>query len=401
MNQQEIQRWYLDVVAAHNNTMYATLIHEHNVTSSNLKEVEMKTENDQPVVFQGYFASKDRTKYFLDAPLINLLPLKAGEKTEELTYKEDVVYRVLSPTPFKITPEQKLTVKELVDGFAPFTHQEQDWWTLTKLITFASFIGRTYVCLSSESSFGKTSLFNLLHAVTDKCPVFQPRSVPGVLRMINGTGNIVFDEAQQCKKEVKDIMEEFSLQIAGGQTTYQNGALRTNNTKDTYDCHLQSITYLYNNTDQYKDPHKNYFEFMFRNTKAINDRFLKMKLPGRLAHEFTKDFSVSTVADKEKMYYIHVAKTLLYLQKAKRNNTLPRRYETNTNLLFKGRRRQTYNEISWLIDQYASSQEIYDKFISLLDNAIIAYDEMIAVLMDEVSGIAEAREKEVFEEYVE
>ena len=101
-----------------------------------------------------------------------------------------------------------------------------------------AFISRLYICIASESEFGKSSVFDVIHYLTDKSPVFKPRSVPGVLNQINGSGNLVFDETHRCKKEVRDIIEEFALQIGGGKALYINGAMQAKNTKARYNPKL-------------------------------------------------------------------------------------------------------------------------------------------------------------------
>ena len=380
------QRMMLDVVATHANNLFSSLIYESNLSSSNLKEVEFEentADGRAPISpLRGYFARKDRRKYFLDGDYINSLPIRVGESTQELIDKEDVVIRPLAPTPFKITPEGKMLIRELIDSLAPFNHNNPPEWMLLKFIAIASYVARVYTCIATTSSFGKSSVFDLVHYLTDKSPVFKPRSVPGVLNQINGTGNMVFDETHRCKKDVRDIIEEFALQIGGGKSTYINGALKSGNTKERYDCTLQSITFLYNLVGNYQNPEKDYFEFIFSNNKAMSDRFLKFRFDGVLTEKWNKDFNIPKVAEDNKMFYINFAKTLLFMQKIKQENKVSRKWKHNTKHHMSGRQKLSYDNITWVIDMYCDSQEEYDDYIDFLNDSILDYKTMIAPLFN-------------------
>jgi len=373
------RRWHSEVIQLHKNNLYQNLIYEHNVTSEVLKEIEF--DNCEPI--RGFFAVKDKQKYWIDEEIYQLLPIRIKkEDTQELKYKEDVVIRSLSPIPFKITPKHKIEFRQLIDDFLPFDHSRQEHWTLQKLVAIASFVGRTYICIATKPSFGKSSVFSMINCITDKSPVFKPRSVPGVLNQINGNGNMVFDEVHDCKKETKEIMEEFSLQIGGGASTYINGALKTSKTKTKYSCSLQSITYLYNNVECYKAPEKTYFEMIFSNNKALDDRFLKMKFEGKLSEKFDREFNIVDESERAKMYYIEFAKELLYLQELKQNNKYVRKWKNPVKLLdkLKGRKKIVFDEITWCIDMYCNTQEEYENYFTMLENCVINYGYMIAPL---------------------
>ncbi len=384
-------KWHLDVLSTHSSNMFNKLLHEHQLSSDVLKEIEFEDDQGIPIdPIRGYFAKKDKLKYWIDEALVKKMPIRLGTVFEELKYNEDMVFRPLNPAPFKIRPEQKLTVRQLVDDFVPFKHTHPDQWLLMKFISLMGYIGRTYTCQSTIPAFGKSSCYNALHYITDKSPVFQPRSVPGVLNHINGTGNMIFDEVQQCKKDVKDIMENIALQIGGGTPEYINGALKSRNTKSKYNCQIQSITFLYNTVECYNS-YDHFFESkkLWSDKKALDNRFLKFKLYGVLEENFDRNFDIPGTAAKYKMYYLDFAKTLLYLQGLKQQNGYVRRYINNSTLKLQVRHKLTYDEITWLIDQYAQTQEEYDKIIKVMDDAILAYQEMCMLYDDTYEKIKE------------
>ena len=376
----------MEVLAVHSSNMFSQLIYDSDVLSTNKKVVDF---GHQQGPLKGFFAKKGRTKYWLDEVLINCLPLKPGKEFEELEYNENEVKRPTKPIPFKIIPEQRYDHREFIDQFVPFKHTNSDHWFIAKVISIMGFVGRVYVCISSPSEFGKSSIFDIMHYLTDKSPVFKPRSIPGVLNQITGNGNLVLDETHRCKKEVRDIIEEFALQIAGGKSVYINGALKSGQTKDRYECNLQSMVFLYNDVSNYNNV-KDYFEYIFSNNKAIDTRFLKVKLEGKLKEVFDSEFDIPQSAADNKMEYICIAKHLLWLQELKRKNGYVRRFEAKSKLNLRGRKLVQYAELTWLIDMYAKNQGDMNRWVKVLDGCIIGYTEMVDSIEDvKVDNIVE------------
>ena len=384
----EVIPYHLSVLSLHSANMYDSLVWSFNLITESPKIFTFEDiHGDETKPIKGYFAMKDvegkKTKYFLDASLIDCLPIRVNSY-DEIFYKDStraksVVYRVTDATPFRIKPENCYSsLRRFIDTLAPFQHSFPQLWTLNKIIGITGLIGKTFICISSEAEFGKSSIYELLNELTKKSPVFQPRSVPGVLAQITSDGNMVFDEVHECDSPTKACMENFSLQVGGNKPIYINGAMKSSNTKAKYDVSQQSITFLYNTWNHYHDPEKDFFDFIFKNNKAIDSRFLKLRLEGTLTEKFDKDFDMIKAAEDNKMEYIKIAKYLLYLKQVRINNQYVRRYAaTAPQLDLKGRKKIIFDEITWIIDMYCESQTEYDLFYGLLEKAIISYNEMI------------------------
>ena len=385
MDDNNKQKWYLDTLSVHSNNLFSTLLYETDLQSTNLKEVEFETRSlDGMTNIRGYFARKNRNKYWIDEELVDQLPIRIGDRNEELKTNDDIVIRPLNPIMFRITPDPKIPVREMVDQFFPFEHNNSPEYLTLKFVAFAGYITNTYCCLATSSSFGKTGVYKALDKVTDRCPVFKPRSVPGLLNQITGTGNMIMDEVQECDKSVKRIIEEFALVVGDGSPDYINGALKSANTKERYDTRLQSITFLYNLVDNYSNPLKEYFEFIFSNNKAIDDRFLKVKFDGHLTEKFNKDFDIKACAEKNKSTYIDYAKTLLYLQELKQKNGYKRRFEKVVPRGLTPRQKMTHDNITWLMDIYSFGSKEYEDVVGFFNDSIRKYKEMVAPLSEEL-----------------
>lgn len=383
------QRFHNDSIAIHNATMFDTLVHRHNIITDSVKSFVFEDQYGQELeAMRGYIAMKDadgrKTKYFVEDEFYDELPIRVNDSEEvfmgESAIKKSILKRPLNPTPFRIRPEKCFpSTKQFVDEFADFEHSMPESWTLAKIIAIMGYVGKTFMGICSSSEFGKSSIYEILHGITQKSPVFQPRSIPGILTQITADGNMVFDEVHQSTSDVKKCMENFTLQVAGNKPIYINGAMQAKNTKAKYDVSQQSITYLYNLKSYYSKPDEDFFDYFFSNNQAIDTRLLKVKLEGKLLEKFDRNFNLQKVADDNKMYYMKIAKYLLYLKGLRLSNGYTRRYGYQAKIGLKGRRKQIYDEITWLIDMYAEDMEEHCNFIELLNKSIIDYQDMVKV----------------------
>jgi hypothetical protein len=366
--------------------MYDTLLYPHHVITDTVKEFILLDKNDTESLARGYLAIKDvdgkKIKFFISENLVDCLPIRIEDVDEffiqDKSRQKSIIQFVKNPVQFRIKPEQTFQdVHEFINEFAPFEHSKPELWLLNKLIAMSSLISKTFIGISSEPEFGKSSIYEILHAITKRCPVFQPRSIPGILAQITGDGNIVFDEVQKSSQDVKMCMENFTLQVAAGKPVYINGALQSSHTKPRYDVAGQSITYLYNLFSNYKNPEEEFFDNVFSNNDAIDSRLLKVKFDGVLLEKFDKDFDMVSLAKQNIGYYIKVAKMLLWLKELKRTNSYKRRFITQYVIEISGRKKLVFDELSWLMDVYAVSQDEYSKLVRLLEDCLISYQEML------------------------
>lgn len=384
----EAQPFHSAALAHHQARLFDTLLFKHQVVTETPKlfQFEDKDGAEFAEMVQGYLAVKktesSNTKYFIPKDKYQNLPLRVNE-SEEMFFKDGARTKsaVLMPTkitPFRIVPEQRFpTDRAFFDALAPFSHSNPKHWNLLKVIAVMGYVGKTFLGICSSSEFGKSSLYEILDALTKKCPVFQPRSVPGVLAQITGDGNMIFDEVHETSAEVKACMENFSLMVAGNKPTYINGAQKSKNTRPTYNVAQQSITYLYNITTHYAEPEKTFWNYIWTNRKAMESRFLCLKFEGKLLEEFDTDFSIPDVADENRSRYIDFAKHLMYLQDIHIQNLYERRYVHPELLLLTGRHRIVYDTLTWGLDTFSESQEEYDCYVALLDKAIREYQFML------------------------
>lgn len=383
------QKWHNDVLAAYQAHMFETLIWQHNIVTESAKSYEFEDEDEIEIPegpLRGYFAMKDidnrKTKYFLKEPDYERLPIRVND-SKILLFKESariksVVLWITDVTPFKIKPEKCFTTnKEFIDTLAPFEHSHPDQWTLNKIIAVMGYVGKTFVGISGPPEFGKSSIYSIIDSLTKKSPVFQPRSVPGLIIQINNDGNMVFDDIHAVPSEVLKVMENFAFHVASNAPIYINGAMKAHHLKQHYDVSGQSITFLFNLLENYVHEDE-FWNNLWKGKEAMESRFLCIKLNGRLTEEFDKEFDIPAVARENKMTYIRMAKHLMWLKELKLTNAYQRKYaDKRTDLNTTGRHKIIYDEISWGIDAYSDTAEEYCKLMDTFDTAIKEYHWML------------------------
>jgi hypothetical protein len=406
-----VQKWHNMVLSTHDAILHETLVYPHHLVTESAKIIDFEDKDgiELPKPLRGYFALKDvdskKTKYFIEDEYYSHLPIRVNEY-EELRYKDSsrsrsVVHRPTDITPFRIKAENMFPESyKFMDDFIPFEHSQPELYDVNKIIALVGLIGKTFCGISSNPEFGKSSVYLALDAITKKCPVFQPRSIPGVLAQITGDGNMIFDEPSGVSSDVKKCMENVSLQVAGNTPWYINGALKAVNTKPKYNVADQSITYLYNLFENYSDPDGTFFDYMWTDKDAMHSRFLKMKFDGKLTEKFDKDFNIIKVAEDNKLFYMKIAKHLLYLKEVKKHKKYEKRFKWESGISLIGRHKIIYDEIDWGMDLFSQDSSVYENRMRLLDKCISDYNDMIGRRTYTVSHEKKEESQGIIEEEV-
>lgn len=414
----------MNVLSSHQALMFTELVYPFHIVTETPKSITfMDEEKNELEPMKGYFAIKDydgkKIKYFLDEPLFNLLPIKINH-SETLLYKDNsrVDSIVTHPvnledekgnikkdgiTPFRIRPERMFPdMHKFIDNIAPFEHSNIPFFTLNKVNAIMGYVGKTMTCICGPSDFGKTSMYEILHSITQKCPVFQPRSVPGVLAQITEDGNMTIDEMQKAEAEIIRLIENFTMQLGDGRPIYHNGALKSAITRNNYRIAEQSLSFTYNTWDYYMDPDTQFFDNIWANKTGMDSRLVKFKVEGHLLEKFDKEFDIVAEAQKNKMMYMNIAKQLLWLKQIRLSNGYKRKYEVPFIIKLNERKRSTLSEITWLLDMYCDSKKEYEDYIGLIEKSMLNYAQMVGKTLsyNDIAVEKEEKKQQVIEEEI-
>lgn len=367
--------------------LYDKLFWHSHLTSSNPKMVYFEDEGIAPV--KGYYLKKNNKLYLLPYELLDKLPLSALT-THELVTKtgKDVCNVITSVSSLRILPEQRVKFHELVDA-EQFKHTNPDAWTLWKIICWSARLSRVCCRVSGLKSFGKTGYFELINWLYDRSYVVIPRTLPGLCIGITPDGVIVLDELSNVETGYVKSISNVLFQLGSMFDTLKSGSAgsASHGTLPLYKIPHLSCICIYNMVEDYKDANK-FFDNMFPNNTAINDRFLPLRLPESDLDQ--AQFIDHPVMDNElRNHYIDLAKTASYYQSLAESNTLlpiderdiVHRHVDRYAQFITGRHMTSFRNIAYFI--YLYSEKDPTLFYSYLDMLHSWYKSY----MDAVNGI--------------
>jgi len=313
-----VNNFNFSVLSKFGSVMYETLLYKHHLTHETAKLVEFKTEEYKPM--QGYIFTKDNKKYIIDMlddkdkDNLNKFPIRVTETEIRDMKNGDVVHKINQYRSFKITPEQHYSFQDMIT-MDNNVHSLPDEYTLYKIIAWAARFGRIAVRISACPGWGKTSYYATINHLYDKTYVItRPRTVAGIAKGITQDGVMVLDEMGHLPKEIRDEVSSMLYQLGQFFTSLTLGSAGSvaHKTKPLYNVDSLSCVVLYNRIEDYKDK-DDFFDFMFSNAAALNDRFLPLRLPdGKLDGSQFKDDQIKDLSEETKTMFINFIKSAEY-----------------------------------------------------------------------------------------
>lgn len=375
---------------------YSELLDHHHLDRSTAKLFEFKETLEHGARYtplQGFSLIKDNVKYLIEKEKLEMLPLRILKTTELNTSNNDVVQVITEARSFRVRARADFTFKQLID-MDGLVHSTPEQWTLWKIVCWAARLARINIRASANPGFGKTSYFNILHHIVNSTYVLAPRSVPGMAQGFTEKGVLVLDEMGKMTSDIRLQVEccilklgEFSAYVTLGTA----GSLAYN-TKAKYNTPHLSLVCLFNRLGDYQDE-REFFDFMWSNNKAMNNRLLPLKMDdGNLdTMQFIESSIALTEEIKEKFYGI--MRSCEYYQQGWINQSLNINEAAITHYLTEmkkkhklaGRHLLSFRTILCFIYLYAESDEnAFKLYADLLSKwygnylAMVGYGEQLA-----------------------
>lgn len=264
--------------------MYSTLLYEDDLIKKNAKLIEFKGMDKDDVApyepIRAYLLHKNNTLYVLDKKHYGKLPIRVGQVEELNITSNDVVSYIRSFKSFRINPEKTMPFKALVD-IDGLKHTSPLDWTLWKIVCWAARLDKVALRVSGQSTWGKTGYPKILNYVLDKMYVLpRPKSIPGICMGITSDGCLVLDEMGKLQSEIRNEVSSVLFQYGDNSPDLKLGTAGSSayHTKPIYDISHCSIICMYNRLHDY-DSEDSFFDYMFSNSQAINNRLLPLRLP--------------------------------------------------------------------------------------------------------------------------
>ena len=394
-NYNQAQVWNWRTLRAFKDKVHKTLIHKHNIIGT-LRQIEgEENERGEVPVYKVFLAKKHYTwtdaegskrdetvTYAIQPNIVQYMPIRPNmKKCEEVVENKNIIYRIQPKegfVGFKIVPKKAMTFRQLVD-LPGFEHTNPDDYFLFKLISITTYTHRIFAGVSTNSHFGKDSHITILNELTDEMPIAEMGSTAAMLRDLNPTGCMVFNETNSLTTEMKRIAENLIMKSAAGQTSFKNEkkGSAAHHTKDEYDIKDMSLLFMYNDIEQYSKP-ENFFDNLWKNPTAVKDRILRFKLSGKLTTRFSRNFSYSEALNVAEPLFIDTLKTLSFYRENKDEDFHSYTWPVPKNeIKLSNRQLDTFEAIVHNLDRASNDVKEFRKYFLVLLDRIKAYDEMI------------------------
>jgi len=210
--------------------------------------------------------------------------------------------------------------------------------------------------------------------------------VPGICLGISEDGVLVIDEVSgnleaQNRRAISNIL--FQLGDLAPNIKLGTAGSMAHGTKALYDTPNLSGIVLFNPIHYYSDKEK-FFDYMFSNSPAINNRFLPLRLPdGKLDISQFSDSKHLSLDSENRQVFINFMKSAAYVQSNWKKEV---EFDYVKKSLAKyddisGRHKESFTEICNFIYLYAKDSEhpveVYEKFEEELYAWYKAYDAML------------------------
>lgn len=375
---------------AFKNKLHLTLLHKHHLLGGR-KQIESVDGDNYEVIMAKKHTTwfdnetgkeiEEHTTYALDPAMTAQMPLKVDlNKCMKEVDNKNVFYRVLEDayTPMKITPKQLMSFKELIDT-PKFGSTNEDDKILFRIIAVTSFTHRIFIGIATNSHFGKDSYVTTLNDLTDEMPFAEMGSTAAMLRDLNPSGCLWFNETNSLTSEMIRVCENLIMKAAAGQTTFKNEkkGSAAHNTKDVYDIENESIGFLYNTLDQYPDKSV-FFDNLWKNKTGVQDRILRIKLSGKITERFSNNFDVDKTLIETEQLFKNYMRSLHYYRTNKFKDLKPFVEPLmKEDIKLTHRQLDSFEAICQNINKYCETQEEYTTRVLTLLNRIKDYQVML------------------------
>lgn len=376
MISEEGKKWHFDSTGTFFKKYYEKLITENMLSSSEMFIENYKDDNGFEVSCSKFFFpfKKDSFIYLIPSEYVEKrkLPLLV-ERFERVSYSGKGYRLPTALKPMKIRPEMTMTFRELIDIFANTNHSNPTHDLLWRLISIILFVDRVNIRAATNPEFGKDSKLNIINSMTGEVgKVSNPTIAKLEYLLFNKV--IFINEVSGINSQSRQDVEQFLLACGDFNNEYNKRSRAASGSSEKYDISEMSLVVAYNDMSQYTNSGK-YFDFMWQNTGAINNRIIPFLFEGKILEDYTTPFDVNKVVKENYDDYVKFLRAVLYFRNNKQTEILweDKEFDFGGN----GRWERNFITLKKWISLYAQSQEEYDKLILDLYTAHLKYLKMV------------------------
>ena len=330
--------------------------------------------------FWGYQLEKSGKKYLLSATdikdkeinLKDLLPIKPKDLVK-VASKGNVYYWIKKPVSVRIRPEQTITFKEVINKLTNIKHSNSNHQKLLCFMAITQMFGRANFRTSSPPALGKDSIVDILGCLVGNAATLENPTI-AKLEFMTTYSWLAINEVVDIGRGEWRVIEQFLLASGAFKPEITKHSRAISGVKEILDISNFSISLMYNDIDCYADT-KKYFDFVTK--KAVLDRFPALRLYGKFEEDFnevkkinvkqfvTEHFEEYRLLLRNYVYYQENIQSLLHSYTTEKLLNVPERWGINLSRLLD------------TIDVYCDTQEEFDMWIEIINNAILDYKDML------------------------
>lgn len=337
---------------------------------------------DEEFNFWGYQLEKNGLKYLLpskdkdgkEIKLIDLLPIIPMD-IQKIAFRGNVYYLINKPISVRFKPEKRMSFKEFVDALNSLEHTAPEQRKLFLFLGLASMMDRCNFRVSTPAGFGKDSVVDILGNLIGGSFTIENPTIAKLEYMTYAKWLAVNEIVDIAKPEWRNI-EQFLLSAGAHkpEITKHSRAV-AGGVKEVLDISKFSLSLMYNDIDHYPDSNK-YVDYVTK--RAVLDRYSAFRLHGILKEDFNliKNIDVKKFVEENMETY----RGLLYTYTYYKNNLMKELHRYNADKLIKDIPHRWLINIGRLlkiIDLYCDTQEEFDYWINIINNALLDYKEML------------------------
>lgn len=374
---------YYDNLAEFNAQYYKDLLTIHNLVPGKIEIKKMSLpdgSSDDEYNFRGWELRKNDTKYLVSDSLKDrkiqikeLLPI-LPKHIEEVGAKGVVYSHVQKPITAKFKSERTMSFKELVDSLSGFSHTQPELQKLNWFIALASVLLRFNYRLSTPPGFGKDSTIDILGNLIGNCATIESPTLAKLEERANALKWLAVNEVIDIRGDEWRVIEQFLLASGAHKPTITKHSRAHGGVGETIDISQLSLSLLYNDITEYPKWTK-YIDFTTKG--AVLDRFPAFRFSGVLTEDFNKGAHMDNASFVRNNMEIY--KKLIYNLTYYKENIVKEKHNYSTEKLIKmpSRWKTNMGRLLNIIDVYCDTQEEFNKYINIINNSIIEYQQML------------------------
>lgn len=240
--------------------------------------------------FIGYLFKKDGKKYLLslrdsngrERDLKDMLPFFVT-KSMKVIFRNEVYEWIRGHQVAKLKPTPHITFSEVIDKLCCISHSHKKHQRLYAIISWMSMFDRLNIRLSTPAGFGKDSMVDFWRDMHGGAGTIENPTVAKLEERSVILQWLVVNELVGIKSEQWKDIEIFLLASGGFKSEITKRSKAHGIVGEVIDLTRLSLSLFYNDIDHYPKLDK-YMDFTTK--KAVLDRFLPIRLYGRVNEQF-------------------------------------------------------------------------------------------------------------------